>query len=145
MTRHHHPARRPASRNDEFGQFLARFFDLNQDPSSVATSQWTPRVDIAEQEDQFLIQADIPGVDPKDIEIHMDKGILTIKGERTHENREEGRGLVRTERFSGSFHRRFSLPDSADAEGIKASGRNGVLEIAIPKKPETKPRRIEVQ
>ena len=74
----------------------------------------------------------------------MDKGILTIKGERSSESSEQNGRLTRVERSHGSFYRRFALPDSADAEAISASGKHGVLEISIPKKPETTPRRITI-
>jgi len=92
-----------------------------------------------------VIQADIPGVDPKDIEIIMDKGVLSIKGERKQETTEENGTITRIERTHGLFHRRFALPDSADADGITATGKHGVLEITIPKRPETTPRRIEIK
>jgi HSP20 family protein len=92
-----------------------------------------------------VILADIPGVDPKDIEVSMDKGILSIKGERNAENKEQARKYTRVERSWGSFYRRFALPDSADADGISASGKHGVLEISIPKKAETTPRKIEIK
>jgi HSP20 family protein len=131
---------------DEIKQVFDKFFgETEGDQSNVVTSQWTPRVDIKEEDQRFLILADIPGVDPKDIEIHMDKGILTIKGERQNDSKQEGSRFSRVERSHGLFYRRFALPDSANADGISASGRNGVLEITIPKKPETTPRRIQVQ
>lgn len=130
----------------EFKQFFDRVLhDAESDQSNVVTSQWAPRVDIKEEDSRFVIFADIPGVEPANIEIHMDKGILTIKGERSTVSAEEGQRYSRVERAQGVFHRRFSLPDSADAEGITATGRNGVLEISIPKKAETTPRRIQVQ
>lgn len=115
-----------------------------QDQSNVVTSQWAPHVDIKEEAQRFVIQADIPGVDPKDIEIHMEKGILTIKGERKQELKEENEKFTRVERAHGLFYRRFALPDSADAEGISASGKHGVLEVVIPKRAETTPRRINI-
>jgi HSP20 family protein len=114
------------------------------DESSVVTSQWIPRVDIKEEANRFVLYADIPGVDPKDIEVQMDKGMLTIKGERRGEATMETESFSRIERRHGSFHRRFALPDSADPEGISAAGHNGVLQITIPKRPETTPRRIQV-
>ncbi|MFC4728551.1 Hsp20/alpha crystallin family protein [Coralloluteibacterium thermophilus] len=131
---------------DEFNKVLERFLGDN-DQSSVVTAQWAPRVDIKEESERFVIFADIPGVDPKDIEVHMEDGVLTIKGERKAESAEEnGNGRYsRMERSHGLFYRRFALPDSADPDGITASGRNGVLQVVIPKRPETKPRRIEVQ
>ena len=114
------------------------------DESSVVTSQWVPRVDIKEEAGQFVLYADIPGVDPQDIEVQMDKGMLTIKGERREEATRDTESFSRIERRHGSFHRRFALPDSADPDGISASGHNGVLQIVIPKRPETTPRRIQV-
>ena len=130
---------------DEMKNVFDRFFtDGDTDQSNVVTSQWAPRVDIREEDKRFLIIADIPGVDPKDIEISMDKGILSIKGERKTETKENDGKFTRVERSHGMFYRRFALPDSADADGINASGKHGVLEISIPKKPETTPRRIAV-
>lgn len=119
------------------------FQNESGDESSVVTSQWVPRVDIKEEANRFVLYADIPGVNPEDIEVQMDKGMLTIKGERREEAR-ENESFSRIERRHGNFHRRFALPDSADPEGISASGQNGVLQIVIPKRPETTPRRIQV-
>jgi HSP20 family protein len=130
---------------DEIRQVFDRFLsEPDADQSNVVTSQWAPRVDIKEEDKRFVIYADIPGVDPKDIEIHMDKGILSIKGERKSESREESERYTRVERAYGSFYRRFALPDGADPEGISATGKHGVLEVVIPKKPEITPRRISV-
>jgi len=132
--------------HDEFKHVLGRVFgDVDSEQPSATARQWTPRVDIREEDKRFVIQADIPGVDPKDIEISMDKGVLTIKGERKAESVEENGKTTRVERLHGTFQRSFTLPDSADADGISASGKHGVLEIAIPKKAETTPRRIEIK
>lgn len=121
------------------------FAGQDRDESSVVTSQWAPLVDIHEQPERFVLYADIPGVDPQDIEVQMDRGLLTIKGQRTLESSSGDNGrFSRIERLHGVFHRRFALPDSADPEGIQAHGRNGVLEVVIPKRPESKPRRIKV-
>ncbi len=135
----HWPGRHAAFHNE-----IKRFFDADNDGSNTATAQWTPRVDIKEEADRFVIYADLPGIDPQDIELQMDKGILSIKGERKNESAAGTERFSRIERRGGSFHRRFALPDSADADGIAATGKNGVLEISIPKKPETTPRRIQV-
>lgn len=134
---------------EEFRQMFERLFDSpldqrNSDDSSVVTSQWVPHVDVKEEKDRFVLYADLPGIDPDDIEVSMDKGILTIKGERSSETSEETERFSRIERRYGSFHRRFALPDSADPEGIEARGRHGVLEIVIPKRTEAAPRRIQV-
>ena len=149
MSTHHNPVSRLASQYGwpaEFKQFFDRVLhDADGDQSNVVTSQWAPRVDIKEEDGRFVIYADVPGVEPADIEVHMDKGILTIKGERKTVSEEDSARFSRVERAQGGFHRRFALPDSADADAIAAIGRNGVLEISIPKKPETTPRRIQVQ
>lgn len=115
------------------------------DYSNVVTSHWRPAVDIKEEADRFLITADLPGVDPKNIEITMDNGVLTIKGERQSETRNEKEGYKRVERVSGAFNRRFSLPDTADAERIEAKGKDGVLEVILPKHEKVQPRKIEVK
>lgn len=145
----HTPQQRPGQSlvQDEFKQLFERFFNLNEgngDESSVVTSQWSPRVDIREEPGRFVILADLPGVEPQDVEVLMDKGILSIKGERKSEVTRQTDRYSRIERRYGVFHRRFALPDSADPDGITANGRNGVLEISIPKRPETTPRRIQV-
>ena len=144
----------PYSLLDRFSRDLNRlglndlFFNdpfSSEDNSNVVTSQWRPAVDIKEEENRFLIQADVPGVDPKDIEITMENGVLTIRGERTGETKKEGEGYSRVERVRGSFYRRFSLPDTADADRIEAQGKHGVLEIVIPKKEKAKPKRIAIK
>lgn len=117
----------------------------NDDQSDVVTSDWAPRVDIKEEKERFVLKADIPGVDPKDIEVSMEKGVLTVKGERTFEDTNETDNYTRIERTHGVFYRRFALPDSADGQNITAKGEHGVLEIIIPKRPEAKAHRIEVQ
>lgn len=115
------------------------------DTTNAATAEWIPAVDIKEEADRYVVMADVPGVDPSDIEIHMDSGLLTIRGERKAENVEESSGFKRVERSRGTFYRRFSLPDTADVENISAKGVNGVLEVTIPKQEKAQPRRIQVE
>ncbi len=143
----------PWSLLDRFQQQLNRMGYADQplaangdnDASNIVTSHWRPAVDIKEEADRFLITADLPGVDPKNIEITMENGVLTIKGERTSAATEEKEGYKRVERVSGTFYRRFSLPDSADAERIQATGKDGVLTVSLPKHEKVQPRRIEVK
>ena len=128
---------------------MSRVFDRAvagaEDGSNVVTSRWTPAVDIREDSGQFTITADVPGVEPGDIEVTMENGVLTIKGERKLETRDEGdNGYRRVERVYGSFYRRFTLPDTADAEAISATGKHGVLEVVIPKRAALQPKRIAV-
>lgn len=119
--------------------------NLNDDDATVATANWAPSVDISENDKAFTLLADIPGVDPKDIEISMEKGVLTIKGERHSENVEESENYRRVERQSGQFYRRFTLPDSADADKIEAKSEHGVLTVTIPKQEVAVSRRIEIK
>lgn len=120
----------------------ARYVD---DETAGATTDWVPAVDIKEEDARFLIEADVPGVKPDDIEITMEDGILTLRGRREAESRTEREGYRRVERVTGRFFRRFTLPDTADAEAIEAKFNNGVLEVSIPKLPKVQPRRINVQ
>jgi len=126
------------------------FGNLNDAEGSSATSEWTPAVDVREYSDRFQLLLDVPGVDPKDVEITLDGGVLTVSGNRPEEsvvgaNAAEQPQQQRIERRLGRFHRRFILPDTADAENVNASGRNGVLEIVILKQPKSQPRRITVK
>ena len=114
------------------------------DESRSSVVDWVPSVDIREEDKQFVLHADLPGVEAKDIEITMEKGVLTIRGRRVSEEREEKNGYRRVERAAGEFFRRFSLPDTADAQAIKAKSVNGVLEVVIPKQEAVLPRRIDV-
>ena len=133
-----------------FHDEVSRLFDEDYygvaggDQSSAATSHWAPAVDIKEEQDRYVLRADVPGVDSKDIEITMENGVLTIKGERKLEEKEEREGYKRVERVYGTFFRRFTLPDTADAEKVSASSKNGVLEVTIPKQEKVQPRKIKV-
>jgi len=122
------------------------FSSWSTNDSSGVTADWVPNVDINEFEDRFQLFVDVPGVDPKEVEITLESGVLTISGERFMQAEKETENLVhrRTERGSGRFYRRFILPDTVDADNVKASDRHGVLEILIPKQAKAQPRRIEV-
>ena len=112
--------------------------------SSSPSVSWVARVDIHEEKDRFVVLADVPGVDPKDIDITAENGVLTVRGERRSEKRETENGYERVERVSGAFLRRFTLPEGANTESIKAKQTNGVLEVTIPKTPAVQPRRISI-
>ena len=119
---------------------------LNQDADGFESNvSWIPQVDVREEAERFVVTADLPGVEGKDIEVTAEKGVLTVRGERRSEKKTENDGYTRTERASGTFLRRFTLPETADAEAIKATHVNGVLELSIPKRPQAQPRRISVQ
>ena len=110
-----------------------------------AAVAWIPQVDIREEPDRFLLFADVPGVEPKDIHITAEKGGLTIRGEKRAHQALQQNGWQRLERRSGSFLRRFTLPEGANVDAITARHVHGVLEVAIPKQPQLQPRRIEVE
>ena len=123
-----------------------RYFDRvsGADTSSGATAEWTPAVDIEEHADKFVLYADVPGIDPATIEVTLEKGVLTLNGSRERAVEQKGVEARRVERATGRFYRRFSLPDTVDAESVTARGSNGVLEVVIPKRPATQPRKISV-
>jgi HSP20 family protein len=125
------------------------FGNLNDSESSGATAEWMPAVDIHEYSDRFELLVDLPGVDPKSVDITLDNGVLTLAGERRDKTLVDGNGKngpqqQRSERHMGRFHRRFILPDTVDAEKVKATGTDGVLAISIAKQPKAQPRRISV-
>lgn len=108
-------------------------------------SDWVPAVDIVEEQNRFVLRADVPGVNAEDIDVSMDAGVLSVSGERHAITPAEDTGVQRIERASGRFLRRFTLPESADADGIVARCANGILEVSIPKMPEIQARRITVE
>lgn len=124
---------------------LERTHSGNGAEGSIATAEWSPSVDIKEDTDKFVLHADIPGVKPEDIDVSMENGVLTIKGEKKTEATAEQEGYKRVERVYGSFYRRFSLPDTANSEAISAKSAHGVLEIVIPKRDAVKPTKINVE
>jgi HSP20 family protein len=138
----------PSTLLGQLHQYLGRIFDTPwgglSDLASAETS-WSPPVDIKEDENHYYIKADVPGVDSKDLEVTLERGVLTIAGERRAESKEEANGYRRVERFRGRFVRAFSLPDTADADKVDATIKNGVLEVVINKKESSKPRRIAVR
>jgi len=125
------------------------FGNLNDGESSSATADWMPAVDIKEYADRFELLVDLPGVDPKQVEITLDNSVLTLSGERRDDQsvHRDGPGEVqqqRRERHLGRFHRRFILPETVDADNVTATGRDGVLAISIAKHAKAQPRRISV-
>ncbi len=123
---------------------LHREFDQTFD-TVTRDATWSPAVDIHEETDRFVVSADLPGVKPADIEITADKGVLALRGARNVEQRKDDGNYSRVERVSGKFVRTFTLPDNVQSDAIKASFKDGVLELTIPKVAKQEPRRIEVQ
>jgi HSP20 family protein len=122
---------------------IDRLFSTPQ-TTAADSGAWLPPVDIHEEANQFTLHVDLPGVDPTTVEITSDQGVLTIRGQRPA-SRDAREGYRRIERMTGEFQRRFSLPDSADIQNIRAKAVNGVLEVAIPKLAQVQPHRIMVE
>lgn len=139
--------RQPWSLHREFFNDVNRLFErTGRDAPAAATTaaDWVPPVDIQEHADRFVIHAEVPGVDPAAIEVTLEKGVLTLSGSREKAVDQEGVQARHVERVHGRFQRRFTLPDTANPEEVSATGRNGVLEVTIPKRPQVQPRRITV-
>jgi HSP20 family protein len=105
---------------------------------------WAPAVDIYETEQELVVKADLPDVNPQDLDIRVEDNILTIRGERKFENKENEENYLRVERSYGSFSRSFQLANSVNSDAIKADYQNGVLTLSIPKREEAKPKQIKV-
>jgi len=126
------------------GELNRALRDWTSGETSSATAEWIPAADVEEYEDRFELYVDLPGVVAKDVEITLERGVLTLAGERKAEQAEAQMTRHRRERGYGKFYRRFILPDTVNADGVEASERNGVLAIRIPKKAAAQPRRIEI-
>ena len=136
----------------EFESLLDRYSkssgNLMRGPSGTDLSfaDWAPSVDIDEQDDKYVIKADLPGVEKKDIDVKLENGMLSIRGEkRTESETDKGGKHHRRERFYGTFARSFTLPDSVDADRVDAAYKDGVLTLSIPKTEETKPKSIDIK
>jgi len=131
--------------NQLHGQ-INRILDRDYDGanSSAAMADWIPPADIEEYADRFVLKLDVPGVDASKIEITLDRGVLSVSGERARDAVAKDVERSRTERPHGRFHRRFTLPETVDAAGVHAAGRNGIVEVTIPKQAQAQPRRIQI-
>lgn len=122
-----------------FEDMMNRFFN-----EPVSARPWYPAVDIAENENEIILSADIPGVKMDDIEVKVENGTLTISGKREFQKQEEKGGYHRIERSYGSFQRAFTLPDSVDTDKVEADYQDGVLKVVLPKKEVAKPRTVKI-
>ncbi|MBV1889625.1 MAG: Hsp20/alpha crystallin family protein [Gammaproteobacteria bacterium] len=137
--------RRPTSLFEQLHKEMGGLFERQPATANFDTEKWAPAVDIKETDTAYEIHADLPGVKPDDIEITLENGELSIQGSRQSSSEETQDDYQRIERFSGSFLRRFTLPDLADGENVSARTNEGVLELVIPKMEKAKQRKITVQ
>ena len=114
--------------------------------NDLSFADWSPSVDVEEEEDKYVIKADLPGVNKKDIDVKLENGVISIRGEKKTE-KETGKGTKRhrTERFHGTFSRSFTLPDAVMEDKVDASYKDGVLLLTIPKSEEVKPKSIDIK
>jgi HSP20 family protein len=124
---------------------LGRPARWEKDNNFFSTSVWAPVVDIAEDDKEYLITVELPGIDKKDVKVSVEKGILSISGERQNTLDDKKAKSHRIERSYGAFRRSFSVPEDADSSKIAAEYKNGVLHLHLPKAPETQPKQIEIK
>lgn len=125
-----------------FDRFMSELPEEELRPNGI---EWAPRVDVETVEKGWQVSVDLPGVDPKAVEVSIEDDLLTVKGERKEEKEVEEKNFHRKERFIGRFFRSIPLPKGADPEKISATSRNGVLSILVPRKTDLEPRRIEIK
>ena len=135
---------KPVNLFNQFNDEMNRYFSLTRAGAANQEQDWMPAVDIREEDSRYLLTADIPGVDRKDVEITLEEGVLTVKGERSTKTEVTEEGYRRRERTYGTFMRQFTLPETVDTGSISATVKDGVLEIEIPKQDKPEPRRITV-
>ncbi len=129
---------------DAFDRLFEGFFGSPSTRTGNGASAWLPPLDVIEGEKEFTVRAELPGIDPKDVQITVQNNLLTLSGEKKFARAEKGKAFTRSECAYGSFQRTLTLPEGVDADKVSAEGANGVLEIRIPKPEAATPKRIPV-
>ncbi len=141
------PTRELQTIQQEMNRLFGTFFDSPTGSAGNGASpvrRWIPAMDLLEEEGEFVLRADLPGVSEDEVSVELEENVLTISGERRSEHQESKHGNVRIERASGRFARSLTLPEGVDPESIRASFDKGVLEVRIPKPEERRPRRVAI-
>jgi len=138
------PFRELRSLQDEVNRVFSSSFNRSGD-NELMRGAWSPSVDIYENKDQIVLEAELPGMRPEDVDISIENNVLTIHGERKFEKKDEQDNFHRVERSYGSFTRSFTLPPTVTSDNVDASFDNGVLRLSLAKREEAKPRRIEIK
>jgi HSP20 family protein len=136
------PFRGTSTLQDQINRLFTDSFERSGEESNLTS--WAPAVDIFETEHELVVKADLPEIDPKDLDIRVENNILSIRGERKFESKVSEDRYLRVERAYGSFSRSFSLANTVNSEAIKADYQNGVLTLTVPKREEAKPKQIKV-
>lgn len=137
------PFRSVTSFQDQMSRLFEDAFFRGRGDDSALTA-WAPAVDIYETQDELVVKADLPDVSEKDLDVRVENNMLTIRGERKFEQEVSEDNYLRVERTYGSFSRSFALPNTVNADAIRAEYRNGVLTVRMPKREESKPKQIKV-
>lgn len=132
----------PFREMDDFFRSYNRALTSGTQSEGQLTASWRPTVDITENDDEFLIKAELPEVNKDEIEVNVSNGVLTLSGERKSENKDEKEHRI--ERYYGKFSRSFSLPENVDQDSIKAEGKDGMLYLHLPKTKAEQPRQIQI-
>lgn len=138
------PFRELRSLQDDMTRLFTGVMPASYDREAMTHGAWAPRVDIYEDKDRLILEAELPGMKRDDFEISVENNVITLSGERKFEKKTEGDNYHRVERSYGSFTRSFTLPQTVTADDATADFENGVLRVSLPKREETKARRIEV-
>jgi HSP20 family protein len=142
----HDPFRELRTLQDEMNRlFSSTFTRGGGNDDQIMRGAWNPQVDIFENKDQIVLEAELPGLKPEDVEISIENNVLTLHGERKFEKKNEGDNFHRVERSYGSFTRSFTLPPTVNSEDATAEFENGILRLTLAKREEAKPRRIEIK
>jgi HSP20 family protein len=138
------PARRVSPAQAEINRFFNTFFDSATPVAAARSRRFNPALDVVENEHDYVLRADLPGLSEEDVKIQVQDGVLTISGERKSENEERKDGYYRLERSFGSFRRSLTLPEGTDPQSVTATFERGVLEVHVPKPEEKTPQTIEI-
>jgi HSP20 family protein len=125
-------------------RLFGTFFDSERTGGTAGSQRWVPAMDLVETEDDFVLRADLPGLDANDVNIEVEDRALTISGERKTEHEDKQEGYYRVERSFGAFQRSMTLPEGIDPDQIAANFEKGVLEVRIPKPEQRRPRRVQI-
>ena len=139
------PFRDLRSLQDEVNRLFSTNLSRTFDDEGIARGAWIPNVDIYENKDQIVLEAELPGMSREDFDLSIENNVITLRGERRFEKKDDGDNYHRVERAYGTFTRSFTLPQTVSAEGANAEYKNGVLRVTLPKREEVKARRIEVK
>jgi HSP20 family protein len=142
------PVREIDSLQGEMNRLFSTFFDTpttrGGNGGATATRRWIPAMDLVETGEHFVLTADLPGISENDVNIEVENNVLTVSGERKTEHQEKHAGYYRLERATGAFSRSLTLPEGIDADAVKATFDNGVLEVRIPKPVQAQPRKVQI-